>query len=82
MTGFQMMASHQLGTLDIWKIIADLPSQILQKMEAKRTSAKVPIIHSTRSPELSIYYVVTILVQGDISSNATSTDIWDNIELM
>ena len=41
------------------KIIADLPSQILQKMVAKRTSAKVPIIHSTRSPELSIYYVVT-----------------------
>ena len=43
--------------------------------------AILPIIHSS-SLGISIFYVAAVLVQGDISFNATSTDIWDDIELM
>ena len=28
------------------------------------------------------YYVAAVLVQADISFVATSTDLWDNVELM
>ena len=41
----------------------------------------LPIIHWT-SLGISIFYVAAVLVEGDISFDATSTDIWDDIELM
>ena len=44
--------------------------------------AILPIIHLITGLGIFIYYVAATLVQADISFVATSTDIWDNIELL